>query len=372
MKGIIFLKNLYKKFLDFEKKNYLKDIKNFLGVKELKLSQKEFSLVYDNYQKSSFLSFLKRTKDLVFSKDVFDFILKNITEDWDFYKHLYFLKKENLIGFKRERLFLKKPEVFSLIPRPKSEEEIIRIIEKKTKKKIRKKEKVSDFFFSFKVKGQWDQMPISQESAVFVVKKILDYLPLNKKFLFIGDDDFISLFLSLVDPSIESMVVDIDEDLLEKIRNFSEKFNLKIETRKVDLLKTKNLGESFVGFLINPVYTLEGVQKFMSFGLSHFSLDGGYVFLELGDEAIGNRFLFFQDFFTKKNLILRELILKKVYYPQISLHKEDKIIERRMKKLFSQKTLEKKPKLGAGFFVFEYLPFPLKKIKIKKKFYSYL
>jgi len=372
MKEIFFLKNLYKKFLVFEKKNYLRDVRNFFGVKELKISSKELSLIYENYQKSSFLAFLKRTKDLIFSRNVFDFILKNISEDWDFYKHLYFLKKEKLVDLKGERLFLKKPQIFSVIPRPRSEEEIINTIEKKTKKKIKKEDKISDFFFSFRVKGQWDQMPISQGSAVFVVKKILDYLPLNKKFLFVGDDDFISLFLSLVDPSIESMVIDIDEDLLEKIKDFSRRFNLKIETQKVDLLKTKNLGQSFVGFLVNPVYTLEGVQRFMSFGLSHFSQDGGYAFLELGDEAIGNRFLFFQDFFTKKNLILRELTLEKIYYPQIKLHTEDEIIEKRMRTLFSQKTLKKKPRLAAGFFVFEYLPFPVKKIKIKKKFYSYI
>ena len=371
------LKKLYKKFLNFDRYYFFLDAKKYSSsLKGLRLSNKILARFYENYEKIPFLGFLKNIKIILYSKNVFEFILKNSVEDWDLWDYLKFLEKERIIKVKKNgEVSLLKKEIENVIPRPRTEDEIKKEIEKKLKTRIKKGEPVINVFKKFKdfvVKARWDQMPISIDSAIFVVKKILDYLPLNKKFLFIGDDDFISVILTLANPKIECTVIDIDEQLLECINFLSSKFNLKIETKKVDIRKKKSLGEKFIGFLINPTYTEAGVKEFLKFGILQLGKDGGTVFLEVGDESIGNRFLFLQEFFVKNNLILEELIKGKVYYPYIELYEEDKEIFRRLSRMIDKKIIKKSPKLGASLYIFHYLTKRPKRVKFKKPIYAYL
>jgi len=371
-----FLKNLYKKFLKFDRNYFICDAKIWVGVGELKLNKKILKEFYENYKKPPFLEFLSYVKDIIYSRNVFDFIVKKSEEDWNLWYYLKFLEKEKIIKIKKNgKASLVKKEIKEIIPRPQNSKEIKRKIEIKLKLKIRDKGPVVNLFKefqAFKIKGKWDQMPISTESAFFVVEKILRYLPKNKKFLFVGDDDFISIILSLVEPKIESLVIDADEELLSCIDGLALRFNLKIKTRKVDIRKQKFLGEKFVGFLANPMYTTAGVKEFVRFGKNQLGKDGGIVFLEVGEGTIGNRFLFLQDFFTKNNLVIEELILNKIYYPHVILHKEDKEIFKRFSLMFNKKIIKKSPKLGAALYIFQYLPFKPKKVKFKKPIYAYL
>ena len=113
-----------------------------------------------------------------------------------------------------------KKDILGLIPAPQSQKEIIRKIERRLKIKIEKEKPITELFKSiqsFKAKAKWDQMPISQGSVIFVVEKILESLPLKKKFLFIGDDDFVSVVLAIAEPEIESLVIDMDDELLSFI-----------------------------------------------------------------------------------------------------------------------------------------------------------
>lgn len=371
-----FLRKLYKKFLKFNRDYYFRDVKTWFGVGKLKLNKKILKEFYENYERASFLEFLGDVKDIIYFKNVFDFIPKNTVEDWDLWYYLRFLEKEKIIKVKRNgKVSVLKKEILKVIPRPQSEKEIKEKLERKLKIKIREKEPVINIFKKFQdfmVKTKWDQMPISIGSAIFLVKKILEELPLNKKFLFIGDDDFVSVILTLADENIECTVIDIDEQLLGCIDILASKFNLKIETRKVDIRKEKFLGEKFIGFLCNPVYTEEGVKEFVKYGISQLGKDGGVVFLEIGDEAIGNRFLFLQKFFAEENLIIEEVIPNKIYYPWISLHKEDRVISKRLFSMIDKKVVTKNPKIGASLYIFEYLPFKVSRVKFKKSIYSYL
>lgn len=371
-----FLRKLYKKFLNFDRNYYFRDVKTWFGVSELKLNKKILKEFYENYEKASFLEFLGDVKDIIYSKNIFDFIVKNAVDEWDLWYYLKFLEKEKVIKVKRSgKVFVLRKEILKIIPKPQSEKEIKRKIEKRLKIKIKEKEPVINMFKKFQdfvVKAKWDQMPISQSSAIFLTKKILEKLPLNGKFLFVGDDDFVSVILTLVDPSIECLVIDIDEQLLDSIDLLSSKFRLKVETRKVDIRKEKFLGERFIGFLVNPTYTEEGVKEFLKYGKNQLGKDGGIVFLEVGEETIGNRFLFLQDFFVKENLIIDEVIANKIYYPWILLHKEDKVIARRLFSMIDKEIVMKSPKIGASLYIFEYLPFKVSRVKFKKSIYSYL
>jgi len=371
------LRNSYKKFLKFNKFYFFLDAKKYsTSLQNLKVSDKLLNQFYQNYQILSFFSFLKKIKDIIYSKNVFDFILKNSTEDWKLWSYLKFLEKEKIIKVKkRGEVSILKKGILDLIPKPLTKEEIKERIEKKLRLKIEEKKPVTFLFKNFKefeIKGKWDQMPISQGSALFLTKKLLEYLPLNKRFLFVGDDDFISVILGLVNPKIESLVVDADEQLLDCLNSLAKKFNLKIKTKKVDVRERKILARNFIGFLTNPIYTEEGIKKFLKYGISQLGKDGGFIFLEIGDEAIGNRYLFLEDFFVKNNLILRELILGQIFYPYIELYKEDKEILRRLKEMISERIIKKSPKLAASLYIFEYLPQKPKKIKFKKPIYAYL
>lgn len=372
-----YLKNLYKKFLKTDRDYFLTDAKNFsTSLKGLKITEKELVIFYENYYKVSFLEFLQHLKSIIYSKNVLDYIKKKSSEDWNLWNYIKLIKEEKIAEIRRSgSVFNIREEVLENVPSPQTGKEIKTKIEKKLRIKIKNKDFVTSLFKRFKkftIKGQWDQMPISQESAIFLVKKILDYLPLNKKFLFVGDDDFCSVLLSLVDPKIESLVIDADKEILECINLFSQKFNLKIETKKIDLRKKKKLGEKFVGFLANPIYTEKGVKEFVQFGKKHLSKEGGVCFLGIGDESIGNRFLFLQEFFTKNNFIIEELITEKIYYPYIMLYPEDKEILRRFSSVIEKKVVKSFPKLAASLYIFQYLPKKPKKINSKYPIYAYL
>jgi predicted methyltransferase len=346
-------------------------------LEELELTDKIIGQFFNNYVKPSFFSFLVSMKIIIYSQEtVYEFIMKTSSEDWKLWPYLKFLETEKIIKVKRNgKVSLLKKDILSLIPKPQSEQEIKTKIEKKLRLKVKGKEPVIGLFKKFQdfqVKAKWDQMPISQDSAIFVARKILENIPLNKKFLFVGDDDFVSVVLGIADPGIESLVIDADEQLLGCIDILAKKFNLKIKTRKVDIRKTKTLGERFVGFLANPIYTEPGVREFVGYGVNQLGKDGGLVFLEVGDEDIGNRFLFLQDFFNKSNLKIEELISGKIFYPYIELYKEDKEILRRLSRMMNKKIIESSPKLAASLYVFTYLPSRPQKVKFKKPIYAYI
>lgn len=388
------LKKLYNRFLKFHQSCYFIEKKVTGSLEGLKITDKVLKEFFDNYEKDSFLKFFSNIKDIIYLKNIFDFISKNATDDWVLWYYLKFLKEEKIIKIKRNgKVSILKKEILKIIPKHQTEEEIKEKLERKLKIKIKEKKSVINLFTQasegstaskrdenslskkfqdFTVKAKWDQMPISVSSAIFVVSKILEKLPLNKNFLFVGDDDFVSVILGLINPNIESLVIDADEQLLDCLNILANKFKLKIKTKKVDIRKEKTLGEKFIGFLVNPVYTEAGVKEFIKYGISQLRKDGGFVFLEVGDEAIGSRFLFLQEFFAKNNLIIEEMIKNKIYYPYIMLHKEDKEILRKLCFIIDKRIIEKSPRLGASLYVFQYLPFKPKRVKFKKPIYAYL
>ncbi len=365
------LRRLYSQFLDFKIKNLAKDKKFWFGVKEAGFDEKKIKKEVEIYERESFFNFLKFLKDIFFIENALNLNRKWSTDQWVPYYYLTFLKKKEIISLKKNgKIKVLKKELLNFFPCSRNEEEIKTIIEKKLKTKLNL-EAPSNFLFQTTIKPVYDQLPISTSSTLFLIKKILDYLPSYQKFLFIGDDDLVSIYLSLVEPKIESLVIDIDKELLGKIEEISEKLRLKIKTKKVDILEKKGLAEKFVGFLISPVYTFEGVKNFLNFGLNYLSKDGGYVFLNLADEAIGNRILFLEKFFFEKKLKIEEVIFGKIYYPWRLTHFEDEVMFKRLRKDFSKKTIEKSSLIGSSLWIFNYLPFELPEPK-KQPLYAYL
>lgn len=372
------LKRIYKEFLKFKKFYFFLDtLKYSSDLKNLKLSKEILNKFFNNYYKVSFLEFLGDVKRIIYSKNVFDFISQKGVDDWELWAYLKFLGKNRIIKIKETgKVILLKKEFKKVIFPPRSEREIKSKIEKKLETKIKEKDPVINLFGGFqelKVKSKWDQLPLSQESALFLAREILERLPLNKKFLLIGDDDFISVILTLVEPSLECLVIDVDDQLLECLNFLAKKFKLKIETKKIDIRERKKLKEKIIGFSTNPIYTDSGVKEFVRFGKEQLTKDGGIGFLVVGDEGIKNRFLFLQDFFQKNNLIIEEIVKNHIYYPYFPLYQEDKEILKRFLSLgIKKKVIRHSPRLGADLYIFRYLPFKPRKVKFKKPIYAYL
>ncbi len=367
------LRETYKRFLSYEKECFLKDSGGWFGVE--KVDQKTKEDFFKNYYKISFFKFLSNVKNLVYPSQAFDFIEKGWGDNWEMEVYISFLKREKLISLRNGKIIIKNKSFFDFIPKIKNKEEIVKTIEKRSKVKIEDEKTTLSFienFNKFKVKGEWDQIPLSQSSAIFCVEKILEHIPLNGKFLFVGDDDFLSIFLSLADENIESLVIDADEELLKVIDDVALKLSLKIETRLVDTRKEKDLGENFVGFSCNPPYTEKGVRNFMEYGVNQLGVDGGNVFLIMGTENIGNRLLYLQKYFTQKKLLIAETITGKFFYPYLKLHGEDETNLEKMKKHFSEQMIQKKPFLAADLWIFNYVPFEVKRVNFKSSIYNYL
>jgi predicted methyltransferase len=366
------LRRLYKKFVRFEKKKFTKDVEKWLGVKELSLSTNFYKKVYENYYKPTFVEFVNRLRYIIFGGP--STFLKRTQEDiWHLLWLLQFLESKNLIKIEKNRIEILEGNILRGIIIPIPKERILKILQKKLKTSLLKysNSPVFSIFLKFERNFKWkehfDQQPISASSAIFLLEKILEYLPLEEKMLFIGDDDFISILLGLVNPKIKITVVDIDEEVLNVIEKISKKFGLLIDLKKTDIEKEK-IREKFISFLTNPPYTEDGVKTFIKFGLSCLGKDGGVCFLEVGNEAIEKRFLFLQEFFAKSGLWLKELLPGLISYPYIKHEEFDLII-----KEFDKMQLDVKDNiLGASLYIFNYIPWKVRKLKFKRKIYSYI
>lgn len=357
------LETLYSEFLSFLEENYIKDSPNWTGVeKNVKLSTLKKSFPY---RKVTFFEFCNVLRDIYYYHK-FLFKKNSHLDIWIFKVILKFLIKKQMVVIKDNKIFLKGfPNVF--LPRMDEKQ-----IQNELSKKIKITTKLS-FIENligdekFEWKRAYDQIPISLSSSIFLASKIFDYFPIKKKFLIIGDDDFSSILISFLDPSIEITVVDIDSEILSIIERMKKKYNLKnISTEQCDV-RYSSLKKEFYGFLTNPPYTISGVKTFFDFG--NKAMEEGIAFLIVGDESIRNRFLFLQKFFNSKNFIIRELINEKIYYPFREIFDEDVLDKKEIEETGLK--IQKEDYLFASFYVLEKIPWKLKE-EGKKGIYNYL
>jgi predicted methyltransferase len=366
------LRKIYKRFVHFEKEKFTEDVEKWLGVKELFLSTNFYKKIYENYYKPTFVEFINRLRYSIFEGP--SAFLKKTQEDiWHLLWLLQFLESENIIRVERNKIKILDKNIFKGIITPIPKEQILKILQKKLKIPLFKYSSFpvfsifSKFGKGFKWKEYYDQQPISTSSAILILKKILEYLPLEEKMLFVGDDDFISILLGLINSQIKITVVDIDDEVLDVIEKVSKKFELSIDLKKIDVEKGK-IREKFISFLTNPPYTEDGVKTFVKFGTSCLGKDGGICFLEVGNESIEKRFLFLQEFFAKSGLWLNELLPGFISYPYVKHEEFDLII-----KEFDKMQLDVKNNiLSASLYIFSYVPWRVKKLKFRRKIYSYI
>lgn len=375
-----YLKRLYHKFCFYEERRVGKmavsNITDITGYRP-HFSSKELKFIYRNYYRPSFLDFLRQIV-LILKAPKLEYFVTQSAKDCDHLRLLLdFLLKEKVIQINQARVSLisKFDEKFLL--EPISVDTIKHRLEQVVKKKLKPQKPNPDLFREtgfIETKRQYDQLPISQGSAVFLAEKILANLPVSDRpFLLVGDDDLFSVVLNIVQPKLKIVVVDIDEELLRLIAVLTKKFGLNIETRKVDVNKTKRLKEAFQGFLCNPPYNEAGVRQFISWGVRQLSQEGGFVFLELGNEAIFNHYLFLQEFFSQQQLIIEEIVKGKIIYPASSLYQSNRESYQRFKEIFSRRQANRIPAIGASLYIFNYIPYKIERRKLAaQRIYDYL
>ncbi|MCD6403135.1 MAG: bis-aminopropyl spermidine synthase family protein [Candidatus Aenigmarchaeota archaeon] len=333
------------------------------------------------YVTPTLVEFYTRVRDVAFSRNVFEVVENGRLDNWYMWHVISFLVESGYAKIdKKGKLTLTSELLSSVLVERKNVDDVKKIIQKTLKVRIKnflrkpsiqalKKIRPRNFEF----KPHYDQWPISLESVITLILKILEHYPFKSNFLFIGDDDFASVFLSIVEPRFSSIVVDIDDELLSTIDEFSSSLELQIQTKKMDVLKVKRLKKLIFGFCTNPPYTLEGVKSFVGAGLKFFGKDGGRVFLELGDEIMGTRYLFMQKFFVEKRLLIREVARGVVHYPFMLIHENDQRIFEKLKQVMDEKTIKAHYQINGDLWVLDYIPWNVRLMKVKgMKIYSYL
>ena len=372
------LRDLYCQFLQIHKSGliaYVRNANNTDGTN--KLTDQAIGKVYGAYYRPPFFVFLRDLKTAMYSPSIFE-CAKTIAKDSEYiagFAELFAKTKIAKLDTNGKVVSFRE-DLLGMLPRVRGEDEIKSIIERKLGVRVKASAPATDLIrhvAPFTTKSKFDQLPISQASAIFEVKKILENLPLPGTFLFVGDDDFISVLLSLADPSISSLVIDADEDLLVSIKSIAAKYELNIRVKKADA-DGKNLArEPIVGFLCNPPYTAKGVETFVRYGVKNFGRDGGVAILTVGDEAIGHRFLALQNFFTKKNLVIREIAKGAVAYPFTEAYPSDTVVK---KKFLSagvlEETIKTAPHLGASVYILDYIPYKVPQRALRQSIYTYL
>jgi predicted methyltransferase len=141
---------------------------------------------------------------------------------------------------------------------------------------------------------------------------ILDFFAdiLQKRILFLGDDDFISLVVAKTKKAQQITVVDIDDAVLQKIREIADKQKLSLQTVKHDLRKPlpKELNNKFDVVFTDPPYAANGVALFASRAIEALDKDNqtARIYLCFGNsDRAKERFLPIQEQLTKMGLILR-------------------------------------------------------------------
>ncbi len=370
--------NLYKKFVLHDKEFFLQRANRSFGVIK-KNSSSDLIKIYEMYSRPTFYTFCNNLRNVFYADNIADLKETKLDDLYYLHSYLYFLTKTGLIDVSPRSGKVKKRNkaIAQLLIPPYSYEQVKYILERKLKKNIQNDALVLDLFsdqINIEVKTDFDQLPISQSSAILLVHKMLNYLSINDNFLFVGDDDLISVLITLVEPRIKAVVVDADKNILNNINKLANDFHLPITTYYSDVRKKWQTNKRFSGFLLNPPYTFLGAKKFIKFGLDHLSNLGGTVFLVFGDESIGNnRFLLLQKFCQQNNLNLLELLNKRIFYPFLLIFPDDKLIISEFEKILTPKILEKYPQLSASLFIFNYIPWQVKDMKISGgSIYAYI
>jgi len=265
---------------------------NWIGNK--KLPKSELKDIFISFELDTFFKFLDKIRTLYFASNVFELIKKYNDDIWSGYELVSFLLDKGIVRIKNKKLVFEK-NFNSFFIKPLNEKEVLKKLKSLINYKLDLNKPLLYNFnpsSKFKWKAKYDQIPITTKSAIKIISKISYYFPAKLKFIFVGDDDFLSIPLKMI-LDIPTFSLDKDKNLLSEVEKLSKKFNLDIHTIEADVRMRKDLG-GFYGCYINPPYNISGSKTFLEFSSRLLTNEGGMVFMVLGDDALGKRYIHLQ------------------------------------------------------------------------------
>ena len=159
---------------------------------------------------------------------------------------------------------------------------------------------------------------MQEEDVIARVALMHHYGDLHKKdFILIGDDDLLSIALSLTQMPSRITVLDIDERLGEFIKDVNKQYGFDIEFRRynvADPLPSDLIGK-FDVFSSEPLETLTGLKAFVSRGISCLKENAtGYFGLTIL-EASHKKWLAIQRLLSRMNCVITDIISGFSAYP---------------------------------------------------------
>ncbi|MEM2428911.1 MAG: bis-aminopropyl spermidine synthase family protein [Nitrososphaerales archaeon] len=191
-----------------------------------------------------------------------------------------------------------------IIPRMKFKEileDFKRIIEKRPRPNL-------DFF-----QGYMLEQDVISRVALMHYYGDLD----GKSIILIGDDDLLSIALSLTELPSRITVLDIDKRIGEFIKSINKDYGFNIEFIEYDVSNPlpQDLYENFDTFSSEPLETYSGLRAFLIRGVSCLKENGvGYFGLTLYEASL-KKWLAIQKLLSKMNCVITDIIQGFSTYP---------------------------------------------------------
>ncbi len=169
-------------------------------------------------------------------------------------------------------------------------------------------------------KREYDQWFATANSSVEKVQVMQEKGAIKgKHILLLGDDDLLSIVLGLMNLEYSSVtVVDIDDDILNKIAGIAKEYSLKnIYTQKYDA-RTEvptSLIKKFDVVVTDPPYTKFGIALFLNKALEFLGAKNKYIFLYYGNSFKSpEKTLKVQEIINNMNLVVEDKLDKFIRY----------------------------------------------------------
>lgn len=160
-------------------------------------------------------------------------------------------------------------------------------------------------------KREYDQFPATAPTIVnraLFMSKQFDLS--GKRVLLLGDDDYTSVAIGLMDQSTEITVLEVDEAVISAIKKHAADYNLSIKIVKGDLRENlpNNLKSQFDVVFTDPPYTEEGIKLFLSRAIQSMDIHNkaGRIYFCYGNSELAReKYLKIQKVVGDSGLMLR-------------------------------------------------------------------
>lgn len=139
----------------------------------------------------------------------------------------------------------------------------------------------------------------------------------DKNIILIGDDDLLSIALALTKLPKRVVVLDIDERLVNFLKEINRKYDFNIEIIKYNVSEPfpKKLIKKFDVFSCEPLETYSGLKLFIGRGINSLKKNGvGYFGLTI-QEASYPKWRYIQEFINRSNGVITDIIKGFSSYP---------------------------------------------------------